>query len=152
MGSITPGIYPPEFKSIAVGDKAQLSKKVRFEDLQDFAALCGDYNPLHMDHSFSQRTRFERPVAHGMLVASYVSTLVGMQLPGPGALWAQQSFRWRAPVFVDDEVDISLVVTHKSEATRTLALKVKAVNQNGAIVMDGEGLVIVLEVRSPDRE
>jgi 3-oxoacyl-[acyl-carrier protein] reductase len=146
MDSIVPG----DFSNIAIGDKARLSKKVCLEDVRNFAALCGDYNPLHMDHSYSQRTRFERPVVHGMLVASYVSTLVGMHLPGPGALWAQQSFRWRAPVFVDDEVDISLVVTHKSEATRTLALKVTAVNQHSAVVMEGEGLVMVLEVRSPN--
>jgi acyl dehydratase len=145
-------ILPADFSNIAIGDKAYLSKKVLLEDIEAFAALSGDYNPLHTDANFSQRTRFQRPVAHGMLVASYVSTLVGMHLPGPGALWAQQSFRWRAPVFVDDKVEISLVVTHKSEATRTLALKVTAVNQHSAVVMEGEGLVMVLEVRPPNRE
>ncbi len=152
MDSIISGVLPGDFRNIAIGDKAQLSKRIRIEDLQNFAALSGDYNPLHVDESFSERTKFQRPVAHGMLVASYVSTLVGMHLPGPGALWAQQSFRWRAPVFIDDALEFCLTVTHKSEATRTLRLKVEAVNQAGKMVMDGEGLVVLLEVRSHERE
>jgi acyl dehydratase len=150
VGPTIPENHPADFNSIVVGDQAHLSKKVLFEDVQAFAALSGDYNPLHIDPNFSQRTRFHRRVAHGMLVASYVSRLIGMHLPGPGALWGQQNFRWRAPVFIDDELEISLMVTHKSEGTRTLALKVKAVNQDGAIVMEGDGLVMVLEMNSPD--
>ena len=83
-----------DFAAIAVGDTAKLTRTVGHDDVELFATLSGDRNPLHMDDEFARGTSFERRVVHGMLVASYVSTLVGMHLPGPGALWTQQSFRW----------------------------------------------------------
>ena len=136
---------PREFASIQVGDTAQLVKTISARDLEAFAALSGDYNPLHVDAAFARRTSFQKPVAHGMLVASYVSTLVGMQLPGPGALWTRQNFRWPAAVFAGDTVTVTLRVTHKSEGTGTLAIEVTAVNQNAKTVMEGEGSVMLLE-------
>jgi 3-oxoacyl-[acyl-carrier protein] reductase len=86
-----------------------------------------------------------------MLAASYVSTLVGTRLPGPGALWAQQNFQWRAPVFIGDELEITLRVTHKSEGARTLTIEINAVNQNRQVVMEGDGTVMVLEERKTTR-
>jgi 3-oxoacyl-[acyl-carrier protein] reductase len=80
-----------------------------------------------------------------MLLANYVSALVGMHCPGPGALWSQQSFRWRAPVFIGDRVLLSLKVKHKSAGSRVLTIEIQAVNQNRRVVMDGEGVVSVLE-------
>lgn len=136
-----------DFAAIQVGDEARLTKTIRAEDVEAFARLSGDHNPLHTNAEFARRTSFQRPVAHGMLVASYVSTLIGTQLPGPGALWAQQNFRWRAPVFVGDEVALTLRVTHKSAGTRTLNIVVNAVNQHGHTVLEGEGTVMVLEER-----
>jgi 3-oxoacyl-[acyl-carrier protein] reductase len=141
-----------DFAAIRVGDKATLSRTVTEQDLAAFAAASGDYNPLHMEAEFAQQTSFQRRVAHGMLVASYVSTLVGMHLPGPGALWTQQSFRWIAPVFIGDTLEITLEVTHKSEGTRTLALSVAARNQNGAKVMEGEGSAVMLERRQDNSD
>lgn len=145
-------IQAKDFADIAVGDEARLSKKILEEDLDAFAKLSGDYNPLHMDAEFAQRTSFQRRVAHGMLAASYVSTLVGTHLPGPGALWAQQNFRWRAPVFIGDELEITLRVTHKSEGARTLTIEINAVNQNRQVVMEGDGTVMVLEERKTTRD
>ena len=139
------------FDDLGVGQVAALKKHVSSQDVDAFAKLSGDDNPLHMDSDFAQRTHFRRRVVHGMLVASYVSTLVGVHLPGSGALWTQQNFRWRAPVFIDDDLEISLTVTHKSEGTRTLTVSVKAVNQHGTVVMDGEGAVMVLEERRQEQ-
>lgn len=137
----------PDFAAIREGDSARLSRTITAKDVEAFAALSGDYNPLHTDAEFAGRTSFQKPVAHGMIVASWVSTLVGMHLPGPGALWTQQNLRWHAPVFVGDTVEVSLRVAHKSEGTRTLRIEVTAVNQNGQTVMDGEGSVMLLERR-----
>ncbi len=145
-------IRTKDFASIAAGDEARISKKILAEDLEAFARLSGDHNPLHMDAEFARRTSFQRRVAHGMLAASYVSTLVGMHLPGPGALWMQQNFRWRAPAFIGDELEITLKVIHKSEGARTLTIAVSAVNQNNQIVMEGEGTVMVLEERTVTRD
>jgi 3-oxoacyl-[acyl-carrier protein] reductase len=140
-----------DFAGIAIGDEARLTKKISAADVAAFASLSGDDNPLHVSTEFARRTSFQRPVAHGMLVASYVSTLIGTQLPGPGALWAQQSFRWRAPVFIDDEISFTLRVTHKSASTRTLNIAINAVNQHGHTVLEGEGTVMMLEERQPIR-
>ena len=136
-----------DFDSIRPGDAAVFCRSLTERDVEAFASLCGDYNPLHMDSGYARQTHLGRRVVHGMLVASYVSTLIGMRLPGAGSLWVQQSFRWRTPVFIGDTLDITLRVTHKSEGSRILSIEVTAMNQNGKIVMDGEGTVSLPEVR-----
>ncbi len=135
------------FGDIRVSDKVTLSKTITDEDVKAFAAVSGDYNPLHMEEGFARETPFQRRVVHGMLVASYVSTLIGTRLPGPGALWTRQDFRWIAPVFLGDTLDITLEVVHKSEGTHALSISVNAINQNGKTVMEGEGSVMLVEKR-----
>jgi 3-oxoacyl-[acyl-carrier protein] reductase len=141
-----------EFEAIQPGDRVVLSRPISEEDVAAFAALSGDYNPLHMQTEFARRTHLRRRVVHGMLVASFVSTLIGMQLPGAGSLWTQQSYRWRNPVYIGDTIEIALKVVHKSEGSRTLTIEVTAVNQDGIAIMDGEGTVSVPEVRRNPEE
>lgn len=136
------------FDAIQVGDRATLRKLFGDSDIAAFAALSGDTNPLHMDSEFAERTRFGRRVVHGMLVASYVSTIIGMQVPGAGALWMEQTFRWRKPVFLGDTVEIALEVTQKSPGARLLKLRLAATNQDGMVVMDGEGVVHMPALKS----
>jgi 3-oxoacyl-[acyl-carrier protein] reductase len=143
----TEAIQIADIDKIQSGDKKHLSKVITEADLEAFAELSGDYNPLHMNDVFAKKTSFQRRVAHGMLVASYVSTLVGMQLPGPGALWTAQSYRWLAPVFIGDTVELMLTVLQVSRGSRTLRVGLKAVNQNGNIVMDGEGSILLVETK-----
>src|SRR5277367_834161 len=133
-----------DFEKIQPGDEAKFSKLITAEDVEAFAKLSGDRNPLHMDDKFAARTHFQRRVVHGMLIANYLSTLVGMQCPGPGALWTEQSLRWPSPVFIGDRVQVTLKVTHKSIGSRTLVIEAKAVNQDGKVVMEGKGTVTVL--------
>jgi 3-oxoacyl-[acyl-carrier protein] reductase len=141
-----------DFDTIQPGEQVALSREITQELVDAFARLSGDDNPLHMDAQFAHTLGFQQRVAHGMLVASYVSTLIGTQLPGPGALWAQQSFRWRAPVFIGDTVRITLTVKHKSTGTRSLTVAVNAINQHNVIVLDGEGVVMMLEQKQQKTE
>jgi 3-oxoacyl-[acyl-carrier protein] reductase len=141
-----------DFSAMAVGQEASLSKVIEAADVDAFARLSGDFNPLHMEDEFARQTTFRRRVVHGMLIGSFVSTLIGMNLPGPGALWAEQRFQWRAPVFIGDTVNVLLRIVHKSEGTRTISLEVIAKNQHGNIIMEGNGTVKLLEVREKDRE
>ena len=137
-----------EFKSyeeISVGDSATLRRRITQEAVDAFAALTGDVNPLHVDENYASQTEFGQPVAHGMLAASFVSTMVGMQIPGPGALWTQQSFRWLLPVFVGDELTYTIRVKQKSPAIRVCVLEVNAVNQSGEKVLEGTGMAKALE-------
>jgi 3-oxoacyl-[acyl-carrier protein] reductase len=145
---------PPEFvipfanfEKIQPDDEAQLHRTISVEDVEWFAKLSGDTNPLHMDEDFAARTHFQRRVVHGMLIASYVSALVGMHCPGSGALWSQQNFRWPFPAFIGDRINLTLRVMHKSIGARTLTIQVKGVNQDGKVIMEGEGIVSVVEER-----
>ena len=146
---VLPGsvIHFADFEKIQAGDEANCHKTISAEDVENFARLSGDMNPLHMDENFALRTKFQRRVVHGVLLASYVSALVGMYCPGPGALWSQQNFRWLSPVFIGDRIHIKLRVAHKSIGSRTLTIEVKGMNQDGKVIMEGEGVVSVLEER-----
>jgi 3-oxoacyl-[acyl-carrier protein] reductase len=136
---------------IQAGDTVRLKTTVTEQVVQSFADASGDYNPLHMDAGFARQTRFQRRVAHGMILAGYVSRMIGMQLPGPGALWTQQSFRWLAPVFIGDTVEIALTVAHRSVGASTVTLHVTATNQSGETVMEGDGTAMLLETRKEER-
>src|SRR5215831_2954027 len=118
---------------IQPGDCASISKQFTENDVAQFATLTGDFNPMHMEQEYAASTHLGRRVVHGMLVASYVSTLVGMRLPGAGSLWVQQSYRWRKPVFLGDTVEFTLTVKQKSPGLRSVAVEVKAVNQDGLL-------------------
>ena len=113
-------IHFADFDKIQPGDEASCHKTISTEDVDAFARLSGDTNPLHMDEKIALRTDFRGRVVHGLLLASYVSALVGMQCPGPGTIWSQQNFRWQSPVFIGDRIHLKLRVVHKSIGSRAL--------------------------------
>lgn len=133
------------FDAIAVGDERRVTRRFTADAVDAFARVSGDHNPLHVDDAFAEQTSFGKRVAHGMLSAAYVSSIIGTQLPGPGALWFQQEFEFLVPVLVDDEVEFVVRIEHKSDATRTLVVSVRARNQHGTLVLKGQGRVMVLE-------
>lgn len=128
-----------------IGDRAETEVDITEEFVRQFAEFSGDHNPLHVDSAFAATTSFHRRVAHGMSFGAIFSRLIGMELPGPGALWASQSFQFSRPVFVGDRLRISVEVSGKSESTNLLILQCLAVNQTGESVLAGEGQVLVLE-------
>jgi 3-oxoacyl-[acyl-carrier protein] reductase len=137
-----------DFASLKVGDRAVVRRRFTAELVQAFAQLTGDDNPLHVSETFAKRTSFGRPVAHGMLSAAVLSSVIGTQLPGPGSLWFQQQFDFPLPVFVGDEVEFSVQIEHKSEATRTLVVSVEGRNARGHVVVKGQGKVMMPEEQS----
>lgn len=134
------------FARIAVGHRDSVSKTIRKEDVDTFASLSGDYNALHVDDEFAARTEFEQRVVHGFLHASMLSTLVGMKIPGPGALYLSQTIDFTGPVFIGDTVTAMGTVTAVDRGTRVLAIKTEIVNQHGQKVLDGEAKVKVLRL------
>lgn len=139
------------FENIEAGSTATIRRTITEQDVNDFAKLSGDDNPLHMNREFARGAGFQHRVVHGMLVASYVSTLIGTQLPGTGSLWMSQSFSWKQPVFIGDSLEIGLTVVQKSAGSRVVVLKVKATNQHGVVVLEGEGSVKMPEFREIER-
>ncbi|HLW16281.1 MAG TPA: SDR family NAD(P)-dependent oxidoreductase, partial [Actinomycetota bacterium] len=128
-----------------VGDTAVREYVVGSEDVDRFVELTGDNNPIHVDEKFASRIGVGGRVVHGMLTASYVSTVVGTVLPGPGALILSQRLSFRSPVRIDDTVRVEVTVRRLSPGTRVLVLGIDVRNQHGTIVADGDVNVMVLD-------
>jgi 3-oxoacyl-[acyl-carrier protein] reductase len=135
------------FEDIAVGQRADLTHVLTQSDVEAFAALSGDYNPLHMDEEFARKTQFRKPVVHGMIPASFISTLIGMMLPGGGALWTSQKMDFVNPARVGDVLRAEAVVTQKSPSTQTVVLAVRVTNQDGRDLVVGESIVRMLKMQ-----
>lgn len=135
-----------------VGDRAEIQHTITADDMQKFADLTGDYNPLHLNADFAKETSFKKPVVYGMLSASFISTLIGMKIPGPGALWTSQSLQFLKQVFVGDTIGVEAIVKQISIATNTMVLQVSAHNQDKQPVLSGEATVQLLQMASPEKE
>lgn len=136
-----------DFENIEVGQQAGFTHELTQDDVNLFAALTGDFNPLHVDEGFAKKTQFNKPVVHGMLSASYISTLIGTLLPGSGALWTSQTLDFLLPAFVGDTLSVAAVVLQKSPATRMLVLETKVSNQFGQVLVSGISNVRALEIK-----
>jgi 3-oxoacyl-[acyl-carrier protein] reductase len=134
------------FDAIHVGDSAEFSHVLTEEDVAAFASLTGDFNPLHMDEAYAQKTSFRKPVAHGMLSAAFISTMIGMLLPGTGALWVSQTIDFVNPAFVGDTIHVTAQVRRKSIATRMIVLQVEVKNQNHQVLIFGQSTVKMVKM------
>lgn len=139
-----------DFDMVVVGDRAELRHTLTQTDVDCFTALTGDYNPLHVDSTFARRTLFQRPVVHGMLSASFISTIIGTVMPGSGALWTSQTLDFTAPAFVGDTLTVIATVEQKSLATRVLTLRTVITNQHGHELVRGKSQVKVLDIREEE--
>ena len=119
------------------GQRATFRKTFTDEDLQRFIAITGDTNPLHVDDAFASRSQFGRRVVHGMLAASIFSTMVGMLLPGTGAIYRAQTLRFLLPVYVGDTVTAYFVVRSVDRARHRLEIDAWIENAAGERVIEG---------------
>lgn len=133
-----------DFAEIEVGQAAEISHKITQADMETFAKLTGDFNPIHLDEEFARASRFGKRVVFGMLTASFISTMIGMVLPGKGALWTSQSLQFKRPTFVNDVIRVQAIVKQKSSATRTLVLETQIYNQYNKLLIDGEAIVMLM--------
>ena len=125
------------------GQRATFSKTITEADIRGFADLTGDGNPLHLDAEFARRSRFGRPVAHGLLVAGMISAALGTRLPGAGAIYVSQSLRFLKPVFPGDTVTATVEVTAWQEDRGKVTLRTTCANQSGDAIIDGEAVLLV---------
>jgi 3-oxoacyl-[acyl-carrier protein] reductase len=136
-----------DFEAIKVGDRQELTKPITEEDIRRFVQLTGDDNPLHVDPSFAASTPYKDIVVHGMLGASFISTVIGTKLPGPGALWVSQSLDFLLPVRLGDVLTVVCSVRSKHERERLLELDTQIFNQNEQLVLSGSGRVKLLALK-----
>lgn len=133
------------YEDIYIGQKETLSHKVTQSDIEKFVDLSGDDNKLHVNKEFAAKTSFKKPVVHGMIGASFISTIIGTKIPGDGALWFSQTLEFLLPVRVGDEITVIAEVTKKIDRDRTIELNIEIQNQNRQIVTRGVSKVKVLE-------
>ena len=130
------------FQEIQVGQKAAKSCEITSQLVAEFARLSGDNNPVHLDEDYAAQTIFKKPIAHGLLIGSLVSALLGTQLPGPGAIYFSQNFEFKAPVFIGDTITAQVEVIEKGLKHKKLTLATTACNQDGKLILEGVATVL----------
>ena len=125
------------FDELTIGQRAEYTRPVSEQDIQLFAAVSGDVNPLHLDADYAAGTDFGERIAHGMLTGAFISAALALEMPGPGTVYLGQSLRFRRPVRIGDEITVRLEVTEKREDKGFVTLSCNAVNQDGKSVVTG---------------
>ena len=134
-----------KFDDIKVGDKAELIHIITQSDIDRFVDLTGDDNKIHVDKDYASKTSLKKPVAHGMLGASFISTIIGTKLPGDGALWYAQDIEFLQPVRIGDSITVKAEVVKKIERMRAIELSTDIYNQNNQKVASGKAKVKLIE-------
>jgi acyl dehydratase len=129
-----------------LGETASLSKTITQDDIGHFAELVGDLNPVHVNPDFAKKTRFGRPIAHGMWGLSLVSAVLGTKLPGPGTIYLSQTVRFIAPVYPGDTLTAKVRVLEVRQDKPIVKLETTCENQEGTLILTGEALVLVEDV------
>jgi 3-hydroxybutyryl-CoA dehydratase len=130
------------FADLQVGMKVSIENTVSEQDVSDFARISGDYNPLHMDEDYARTTVFGTRVAHGALTASYISAILGNELPGPGAIFTEMTLSFKRPVKIGDTVISTAEVVEKIERGCRVRLAIRC-DVGGKMVMKGDATVMV---------
>jgi 3-hydroxybutyryl-CoA dehydratase len=126
---------------IKVGDMAEFAKTITETDIYLYAGITGDFNPAHVNEIYAKNTFFKTRIAHGMLTAGLISAIIANQLPGPGTIYLKQDLSFLAPVHIGDTITGRVEVMELIPGKNRVRLKTTCSNQDGVIVISGEGLV-----------
>ena len=130
------------FEDLKEGMMDVFAKTITDADIINFAGVSGDTNPLHLSHEFASQTIFEGRIAHGMLTASFISTVIGTKMPGPGCIYVSQNLRFKAPVRAGDTVTATCVVNKLIPEKRFVELSTVC-SVAGKPVVEGEATIMV---------
>ena len=122
---------------LQIGDFAEHTKKIEDKDVVLFAEVSGDNNPVHLDEEFAATTRFKHRIAHGHLVASLFSALLGTDLPGQGSIYLSQTIKYLKPVYLNDVIRAEVKVVELDTEKNRVKLETNAYNQNNEMVITG---------------
>ena len=123
-----------------IGQYYEMKKKVTSEEIDKFAEVSGDFNPIHVDEAFAKQSIFGQRIAHGMLGASYISTVIGTAFPGQGTIYMGQNLKFMRPVFLEEELTIHVELIEMMEKQKA-KLSTIVRNSKGETVIEGEALV-----------
>ncbi|MBA7572365.1 (R)-specific enoyl-CoA hydratase [subsurface metagenome] len=127
--------------NLKVGDNAEFTKTVSETDIYLYAGVSGDFNPAHINEEYAKKTFFKARIAHGMLSAGFISTVIGMKLPGPGTVYLDQSLKFMAPVRIGDTITARAEIVEIMAKKNKVRLKTTCANQDGITVLEGEAIV-----------
>lgn len=129
------------YAELEVGQKASFQRTVGERDIQLFAEVSGDRNPVHLDAEYAAGTLFKERIAHGMLSGALISAAIATTLPGPGTIYLGQNLRFTRPVKIGDQLTVELEVLEKLPKNRA-RIGTRVLNQNGEAVVEGEAEVL----------
>ena len=129
-------------EDIFIGQEAELISLVKNEDIETFAKVTGDTNPIHINDEFAKNSIFKKKIAHGFLSASYISAVIGTKLPGPGCIYVKQSLRFLAPVFPGDKITTKVKVKSILIPKKRIFLETFC-SKSDKKVLDGEAEILV---------
>ena len=129
-------------EDLEVGQKAILKKKITEDDIYQFSKITGDNNPVHVDEDFAKQTIFKKRIAHGFLSASLISTVIATKLPGPGSIYINQSLKFLAPVYIDEEISVNVVVLEINMEKKRVKLLTECFKSEKKI-LTGEAEILV---------
>ena len=124
--------------TLTVGQTASRTLTLTTHHVETFAALTGDYNPLHFDAEFVSRTKFGKLVVQGGLTTGLLHALVAMDLPGPGSVFLSQNWKFTAPVYIDDTITAEAEVLSVHATKPVTQLRIRVTRQTGEVVLEGE--------------
>ncbi len=124
-----------------LGEAAEFSKTISESDIYLYAGITGDFNPAHINEAYASKTFFKTRIAHGMLLAGFISAILGNQLPGPGTIYIRQEMNFLNPVHIGDTIVARAQVIEILPEKNRVRLKTTCVNQGGTLVLEGEATV-----------
>jgi 3-hydroxybutyryl-CoA dehydratase len=130
------------FEDLSLGQTAIYARTLTEADIVLFAGISGDTNPVHINEEFASATMFSGRIAHGMLTAAFISTVIGTRLPGPGSIYVSQSLRFKAPVRTGDTLVARATITDLLPEKRRATLST-TVSVGDKVVLEGEAVVLV---------
>lgn len=133
------------FEELTSGLRESFELQITELLVDEFAKNSGDFNPLHIDSTFAESTKFKKKICHGMLLASFFSRLIGMHIPGKHALYFSQTLNFLEPCYIGDHIKVEGELLDKSMATRIITIKTSIFNDSGKCLVDGIAKVILME-------
>ena len=129
--------------NIKIGDTVSITKIFSESDVEQFASLSEDRNPVHLDVEFAKNSLFKQRIVHGMLSASLFSGLLGEQLPGKGTIYLGQNLKFTAPVPIGEEITAFVEVINLREDKLIATLRTYCKDSKDNVVIDGEAVVLL---------
>lgn len=131
-----------KYDDIKIGDTASIKKVITVEDVEAFAKVSTDTNPVHMSEEFAQGTMFKHRIAHGMIGAGLISAVLGTKLPGANTIYMGQSLSFLAPVYLNDEITATVKCIEKNDEKHRIRFETVCTNQSGKVVITGEAKIM----------